>query len=63
MFSKELFYYILNEINNKDFLTEEFLSHVKELIIKYNRDMKYVLNEIIVNETSNIDSYYLEKIY
>lgn len=22
--------------------------------------MKYVLNEIIVNETSNIDSYYLE---
>ena len=22
MFSKELFYYILNEINNKDFLTE-----------------------------------------
>lgn len=60
MFSKELFYYILNEINNKDFLTEEFLSHVKELIIKYNRDMKYVLNEIIVNETSNIDSYYLE---
>ena len=60
MFSKELFYYILNEINNKDFLTKEFLSHVKELIIKYNRDMKYVLNEIIVNETSNIDSYYLE---
>lgn len=60
MFSKELFYYILNEINNKDFLTKEFLSHVKELIIKYNRDMKYVLNEIIVNETSNIESYYLE---
>ena len=37
MFSKELFYYILNEINNKDFLTKEFLSHVKELIIKYSK--------------------------
>lgn len=34
MFSKELFYYILNEINNKDFLTEEFLIHVKELYSK-----------------------------
>ena len=58
-----MFVKCIKEINNKDFLTEEFLSHVKELIIKYNRDMKYVLNEIIVNETSNIDSYYLEKIY
>ena len=37
-------YCVLNEINNKDFLTEEFLSHVKELIIKYNRDMNYILD-------------------